>query len=77
MAGLCGFRRKEKASGQRGKDLMREGGRGGTKREGSLLFSRFVVDEAHGVLVFDDPFDELSLGQALCKRSAGEELDMV
>lgn len=46
---------------------MRESGRGGTKREVSLLFSRLVVDEAHRVLVLDDPFDELSLGQALCK----------
>lgn len=46
---------------------MRESGRGGTKRDVSLLFSRLVVDEAHGVLVLDDPFDELSLGQALCK----------
>lgn len=47
---------------------MREGGRGGTKRDVSLLFRRLVVDEAHRVLVLDDPFDELSLGQALCKR---------
>lgn len=59
--------REEKASEQRGKSLMREGGRGGTKRDASLLFSRLVVDEAHGVLVLDDAFDELSLGQALCK----------
>lgn len=61
--------RKEKASEQRGKSLMREGGRGGTKRDVSLLLRRLVVDETHRVLVLDDPFDELSLGQALCKRS--------
>lgn len=24
------------------------------------------MDETHGVVVFDDPFDELSLGEALC-----------
>lgn len=55
-----------------GKSLLREGGRGGTKREVTLLFHRFVVDETHGVLVFDDPFDELPLGEALCGRNAAK-----
>lgn len=58
---------QEGASEQRGEGILRERGREGTKREASLLFSRFVVDEAHRVLVFDDPFDELPLGEALCK----------
>lgn len=61
-------RRTNPSEGEK-KNLPRKGGRGGRKREVTLLFGRFVVDETHGVLVFDDPFDELSLGEALCRRS--------
>lgn len=48
-------------------NLPRDGGRGGRKGDVTLLFNWLVVDETHGVLVLDDPFDELSLGEALCR----------
>ena len=34
------------------------------------------MDETHGVLVFDDPFDELSLGEALCGATKQRQMNL-
>lgn len=70
---VCFQERRRTNPSRGGKSLLREGGRGGTKREATSLFGRLVVDETHGVVVFDDPFDELSLGEALCGGEGSRE----